>query len=129
MARDQTFNLPVVERQSHPDPNRVPYSVKQQQAGPRVDALTGPGALRARTTAALCTEPTNRTRTSQHLRRIHPHAVLLLALWLPPELYASISSAFAPVLCTLLYAPVQHKMTVPETHPNRQGICSELVVE
>jgi len=38
MARDQTLNLPVVERQPHPDPNRVPYSAQQQLAGPRVAA-------------------------------------------------------------------------------------------
>ena len=38
MARDQTLNLPVMERQPHPDPNRVPYSAQQQRAGPRVAA-------------------------------------------------------------------------------------------
>ena len=38
MARDQTLNFPVVERQPHPDPNRVPYSAQQQRAGPRVAA-------------------------------------------------------------------------------------------
>ena len=35
MARDQTLNLPVMERQPH---NRVPFSAQQQRAGPRVAA-------------------------------------------------------------------------------------------
>ena len=38
MARDQTLNLPIIERQPNPDPNRVPYSAQQQRAGPRVAA-------------------------------------------------------------------------------------------